>query len=132
MLKTISMVMVLAAITFASCKKDKEKTTQEKIVGRWKIESLVVNDMTSGTLTTNTYTGTAADFIEFRNDGTANTSVDGTTDNMAWGIISDAKVWMDSPSDIYDIKVLTDTKLVIYSKETYGADYYEVSINLKK
>jgi hypothetical protein len=132
MLRSTALITFLSVLMLTACKKDKQKTTQEKIVGTWKIESVITKDMYQGTLTTDVYTGIAADYIEFKNDGTAHTSVDGYTDNPAWGIVSDAQIWMDTPSDKYDIKALADNQFILYNKDSYGTDYTEVTINLKK
>lgn len=128
--KTI--LIALAAFTIlASCKKDKD-TVKERLEGTWKIESLVVNDYFGGSLSTDTYVGTSADFVEFRSNGEFYSSVDGVANLSEYGIVNDNSIWIDDASTIYTIQTLTATTFRLYSKETVGSDYYEVILNLKK
>jgi hypothetical protein len=130
MFKKITLVSLFALAALMSCKKEKVKTTQEKISGRWSIVSIVDNDYYSGSSHITTYTGTAADYLEFKNDGTVFVSFTGITNNSHYGLIGDTKIWIES--DNYDIKTLTDNQFVLYSKDSYGNDYYESTMNLKR
>jgi hypothetical protein len=120
---------------FIACKKEsaKPKTTQDKIAGIWKLHSSVVDNFYSGTSHITTYTGTAADYVDFRNDGKVYSFVDGSYDTAAYGIISDTKMWIDTASSVFDIQTLTDTDFKVYRKEIYApGDYHESTTNLKR
>ena len=130
MFKQIASVVLLAAFALASCKKDKEKTTQEKILGKWNIASIVDNDFYSGASHINTYTGVSSDYLEFRSDGTVFVSFSGITNTSHYGLIGDTKIWIES--DNYDIKTLTDNQFSLYSRDDFGADYYESTMNLRR
>jgi len=130
MFKKITFALLLFSLTLLSCKKDHEKTTQEKILGKWSIVSIVDNDFYSGSSHITTYTGTTTDFIDFRNDGKASVSFAGYTNSSDYGLIGDTKIWIEN--DNYEIKTLTDNQLTLYSKDTYGSDFYESTMSLKK
>jgi hypothetical protein len=130
MFRKITFIALLAVVTLASCKKQKEKTTQEKISGKWNIVSIVDNDYYSGSSHVTTYTGTASDYLDFKNDGTVFVSFTGITNNSNYGLIGDTKIWIEN--DNYDIKTLTDNQFVLYSKDSYGSDYYESTMTLKR
>lgn len=130
-------IILLISMGFIACKKESSnptpKTTLEKIAGKWKLQSSVVDNFYSGTSHIITYTGTAADYADFRNDGKVYSFVDGNYDTSAYGIISDTKMWIDSSSTTFDIQTLTDTDFKIYRKEIYGpGDYHESTTNLKR
>ena len=141
-MKTIKTTMGILLITIASmiitsCKKEdaapKPKTTQEKIAGKWRLESSARNDFYAGVPHFITYTGTAADYVDFRNDGKVYSFVDGNSDTTAYSIISDTKMWIDSSTDVFDILTLTESTFKFYMKQTFNAgEYYETTINLKR
>jgi hypothetical protein len=133
-IKLLSIILVIC-MSFIACKKENTtpKTTQEKIAGKWKYQSSVVDNFYSGASHINTYTGTAADYVDFRNDGKVYSFTVGNYDTSAYGIISDTKMWIVFASDSFDIQTLTDTDLKIYRKEIYApGDYHESTTNLKR
>lgn len=127
-------IVLLISMGFIACKKESttpERTTQEKIAGKWKLQSTVSNDFYSGTPHFNTYTGTASDYADFRNDGWVYSFVNNNYDSSAYGIISDTKMWIENSTDVFDILTLTDATLKIYRKEIYNAtDFYEATTTL--
>lgn len=132
-------MLLLLCISFIACKKSETSdpvhvpTTLEKILGKWKFESVVENNFYSGSSHITTLTGTAPDYADFRSDGKLYSSFQGYTDTTAYGIISDKKMWIDRPGDTNEIKVLTGTNFQIYQKEIYNpTEYYESTVNLKK
>jgi hypothetical protein len=130
-----ALVFTAAILPWVSCKKaDKTpRSTQDKIAGKWKLESSVVDNYYSGSSHIVTYTGTAADYADFRNDGKVYSFVDGNYDTSAYGMISDTKMWIDTSSFVFDIQVLTDTAFKIYMKEVYGpGDYHETTTKMKR
>ncbi len=136
-LKYLFIVLIPFALSvIVSCKKDaeKEKTTAEKIQGKWQIDNLITNEHTSGVDHKITYTGTASDYFDIRTDGKIYTSFSGNTATSVYAVLGDAKIIIDG--DTVDIQNLTDHTLTLYSKEDIGVpnpgDYIEGTVNLKK
>jgi hypothetical protein len=131
----ILLIVLLISMGIIACKKESTApvSTQDRISGKWKLESTVSNDFYSGTSHINTYTGTAADYADFRNDGKVYSFVNNNYDTAAYGIISDTKMWIENSTDTFDILTLTDANLKIYRKETYNAtEYYESTTTMKR
>lgn len=128
-------IILLISMGFIACKKENTtpRTTQDKIAGKWKLQSSVVDHFYSGASHIITYTGTAADYADFRNDGKVYSFVDGNYDTSAYGIISDTKMWIDNSSSVFDIQTLTDTDFKIYMKQVYSAaEYDESTVNFNR
>lgn len=134
---TLAVLLFTAAILpWVSCKKENTSSnnpSQDKIIGKWKLLSTVTNDFYAGTPHITTYTGTAADYADFRADGKVYSFVNSNHDTSAYVKISNTKMWITNSSDTFDIQTLTDMDLKLYRKETYNAgEYYETTITLKK
>ncbi len=134
---TLAALLFTAAILpWVSCKKESASSNnpaQDKIIGKWKLLSTVTNDFYAGTPHITTYTGTAADYADFRTDGKIYAFINGNYDTSAYAKISNTKMWIVTTSDTFDIQTLTDTDLKLYRKETYNpGEYYETTITLKK
>ena len=125
------------ACIFSSCKKDKAKeaTTAEKVQYKWSIVSIVdhYHSATDGD-DTQTSPGTTDDYINFGSDRNVITHFLGADDTEVYSITSDTQITIGSGSgaEIYTIKTLTASQFVLYTKETDGGDYEEITINLKK
>ncbi len=129
-------ILLLTGIAFIACKKENTSTnnlSQDKIIGKWKLQSTVTNDFYAGTPHITIYTGTAADYADFRTDGKVYAFVNSNYDTSAYAKFSNTKMWIGSTSDTFDIQTLTDIDLKLYRKETYNAgEYYETTITMKK
>lgn len=116
----------------ASCKKEQpvtEKTPQQKIVGKWMIESVMENDHYSGSDHITTENGTSADYMDFHSDGMVATSFQGNTDYVDYKVPSATMIIIDG--DAFEIKTFTEKKFVMYLKENYGGgDYGEFTVSL--
>jgi hypothetical protein len=133
MKKILTSVLLLSFLfTFvASCKKDdKPKPTSERVLGKWSIQSLTENDHYSGQDHISVTPGDPGDFVDFRSDGKVYSNVTGYPDTSSYTVVSDTRITIDT--DGYDIKTLTDNSFVLYSKDTYGSDYFEATISLKR
>lgn len=133
-MKKLLLLFVTCMALFASCKKkDVEKTTAEKVLGKWGVTSTVTNDFYNGTSHISTQNGIATDYVEFRTDGKAYL-LDGTyRDTINYSINADNKIIFDG--DIYDIRVLTDNQFVGYNKyidPIYPTEYFETTFTLYK
>jgi len=130
-------VVLLISMGFIACKKESTaptpRSTGDKIAGKWKFESSVIDNFYSGASHIINYTGTAADYADFRNDGKVYSFVSGNYDTSAYAIISDTKMWIDASSEVYDIQTLNDTNLKLYRKETYApGEYHESTVIFKR
>jgi hypothetical protein len=134
MKKILSAFTILAffSISFTACKKEKTKTTAEKIIGTWQIANIVYNEHTNGAdhiISSNDFAAT--DTYEFKADGTVYANFQGSSDNSTYTISADNKLTI-ADDDTYDIKTLNDHSLVIYVKDVDGSDYEEVTITFKR
>lgn len=134
MKKILSAFAILAFLTvsFTACKKEKNQTTSEKIVGTWQMNKLVYNAHTNGAdniISTTAFT--ANDKYEFRKDGTVYASYQGQSDSSTYTITADNKLTI-TDDDTYDIKTLDGHTLVIYSKSVSGSDYVETTVTFKR
>lgn len=135
-MKKILTLMLIAALIMggmASCKKNDStpKTTLQKIQAKWQLVSYQENDHYSGMDHIQNLTGGPDDYLDFRTDGKVYVSFFGTRDTSVYALSGDTKVVMDG-SFILDIKTLTDNSFILYSKDVFGADYYEQTFTLKK
>lgn len=144
-LLTLTMVTTLL---FTACKKDKEDdstTTDDgvneefvmptgepaKVMGKWQVASITTNNHFTGVDHIETYNGTAADYAEFKNSGKLHTFFQGVLDVSNFTVRSATQITIDG--DPADIKVLTDSKLVIYDKDKTGTfGFTEITYDLKK
>jgi len=140
-MNTIKTTVAVLLLTFmilpeVSCKKENTATsvsTQDKILGKWKIQTIIQNDFFSGAPHVTTFTGNASDYADFRSDGKVYLFFQNSYDTSAYGIINDTKMWIDTPSDTNDIKVLTNSAFQIYQKTIFSpSDYTESTVNFSK
>jgi hypothetical protein len=122
---------ILLALVFSSCKKEKTKTTTEKLQYNWTIVNYVENyhDASGDNIeTTNASTG---DFMNFGANATMTFQIYGQTGTGPYSLTSDTQLLIAAGT--FTIKTLNDTQLVLYSKEVYSStEYDEVTINLTK
>ncbi len=132
MKKSALLVLLLTAIAFTGCKKDKDEDSN-LIVGKWYTKKMYdvsyVNGVKQGEYTDTDFT--SSDYMEFFDNGKVKDSdedeytykLDGKTI-----ILAD----IDDPSDVevYQIKTLTKTDLVVGEEVSYssqGVTYKNVS-----
>ena len=133
----VALLLTAAILPWVSCKKGEpaidSRSILEKISGKWKLQSSVFNDFYSGTSHITTYTGTAADYVDFRNDYKVYSFVNNNYDTSAFNFISPTKMYIDSLSNAFDIQTLTETNLKLYRKEIFTAgDYSESTVNFTR
>ena len=133
-MKKVLFLMIACTALFTACKKDKEKTTAEKVLGRWKVTNTVENEFYNNTAHITTQAGIASDYVDFREDGKVY-SKDGNDPEYvsAYTITGDDKITFDG--ETYDIKTLTDNQFVLYNKYVYPntpSNYDEITYNLYK
>ncbi len=121
MKKLLLFAMLLATVAMTSCSKSSSTPT---LVGKWKLTSYVYK---VGTFT-ETYTGVAADYVEFKSNGTAISFIDGETRNSSY-TISGSNLNMDGQT--YSISLSSSTATLYYTELVSGTRYEE-TINLRK
>lgn len=142
-MKKIVIALLSSFVLLVSCKKNKVeevvvvpvKTTAQKVLGRWGITSVVLNEFYNNLPHINTFNGTSTDYIEFKNNGKVllNFAALGPLDSTTYNVVNDSTLNIDGEPN--KIKELTDTKFVLYTKDvisTNPLEYDEQTINLKK
>jgi|GEM_PF-1756946 len=125
-MKTIKLTIIalIAVFSLAGCKKDKEKTTAEKIQAKWSLvsQSLIVTPTATGSNTiSSTMPGKAGEYIEFLSNGKVNIQQNGEAlETTTYTIDSDAQITIDG--EAFQIKTLTDNSLVLYSNDTSNSN----------
>lgn len=123
-----------AAILFSACKKDHATvpTTAQRIQTKWTIDKIYSHGVETGYPEyTDTLTGGAGDYIDFRTDNKAYFNLNGDKDTVIYSILSDSQMIIDG--DTTAIQVLNDTRFQLYSKSvTSATNYYEYTTYLKK
>ena len=122
MKKLLLFAMVLATVAMTSCSKSSSTPT---LVGTWK----VVNLVSSSSGYTDTYTGVAADYVEFKTNGTVTSFVDGELTTTSYSV-SGTNAVIDGVD--YTITTLTTSAATLYHTEGTGSSRFQVTINLRK
>lgn len=126
--------MALASFTFTGCKKDKNEP--DNIVGKWQIVRSETKETANGQTTTDAGNAPEGSFLEFKADG----SFIGKTEDIVSGrwILNNGRLHLDgggmmeSSDSGYEIKKLTKSELVLYSKDVDGSYSFEETVYLKK
>jgi C-terminal lipocalin-like domain len=132
-MKKLLFVAIASMALFSACKKkDVEKTTAEKLIGRWALVSDTYNDYYGGSAHIINYTGTASDYVEFKADGTVTASYQGSSNTTSYSLQGDTKVVIAGETN--EIRTLTDNGLVLYSKTlgVVAGEYEEETSTFKK
>ncbi len=131
-MRKIFLALCISAVAFTACKKDDAvaKTPQELAVAKWAVDKQIDNDYYSSTNHPDTTYGTTADYADFRNDGKVYLYIYGQRDTSTYSVQNATSMTIDG--DPYTIVKLDNNNFQIYSKDTYGVDYYESTIYLKK
>lgn len=132
MKKLILYSALLTALLFAACKKNTDKPSSPSLQGKWGIVNESILDVEDGTTVyTDSYTGVAADYIDFRSDNKVYSLVDGSMDTSAYKMLSNNRVLIDI--DTLDIPSLTASAANLHSKVyTDVNSYEELTVNLKR
>lgn len=129
-------ITLLVAAALVACKKDTSNpapTTSQQLQAKWHYVSSVINNYYSGAPHMITLTGNATDYADFRNDGKLYSFTLGSYDTAAYAILSDSKLWIDTPQDEFEIRTLTGSDCVLYNKEVISAtEFTETTVTLHK
>ena len=124
-------VIAIVSLSFTSCKKEKARTTSEKIVGVWHLNNYIYNEHYDGADHLENNSGGPNDTYEFKANGTVNSNVGGSSDSSSYSIVGDNKLLITEDEN-YDIKKLDDHNLVLYFKEMDGDEFVEITITLTR
>jgi hypothetical protein len=124
-----TIAFITLALSFSSCKKDKPETTLDKVQGKWYIQTIVTNSYYSGQDHPSNVPVNQGDYIEFKRDGNAYTSISGSSDIVSYAV-SDNTITIEDNS--FDIHILNKTTFVMYDKVYSGPDYDESTITLTR
>src|SRR3982751_1288229 len=100
-----------------SCDKKNDKpanNTLSKIQAKWKVGNVKYDYV--GEDDDYTYTGVAADYIDFRTDGKVYTNIDNEKDTSAYKLVGDTKLVIDG--DTSTIKSLSSNQFVFEYTES--------------
>jgi hypothetical protein len=130
-MKKLLFVAMAAMALFSACKKkDVEKTTAEKIIGKWSLTTQTENDYFNNANHISTFSGTANDEVDFRADGRVYEGPNFTS-SSTYSVVSDSKVTIDGIST--DINALTDNQLILHAKiPGTGTNFYEYTATYRK
>ena len=135
-LTLFTVLLVGTATIFTSCKKDKEASTQEKLVGKWTLDAAYLNFHFLGVNQKDTLAGDGTDYIQINRDGTVSGSGDSQVGVGTWKLVDNKLIIKENgeqnPEIDYDIKKLTSSELQLYSKQVEGEDFVEITMFLKK
>lgn len=147
MLKKPMGLLLLSALTFAACKKDKADSdkagnTEVKILGKWSLVSYheVSFDASIPNTDINDYTVKPEDYTDIRSDKKVYSYISGNYDTTLYQV-ADGKYFLNSfipdsgPAkyDTTNIETLTDTSLVLHRKaDKGGGSYYELIRKFKR
>ncbi len=129
-MKKVLFVLLACTTLLTACKKNKNKNTAEKVVGKWSLVSIRDNSFYSNTPHVTTLTGTAFDYIEFLDGGIGTVNIGGSADLVTYSVVGDTKLVLDG--ETFDILGISDNVLLLYSKTGSATVYDESTISLKK
>lgn len=119
----LTAILAAASLALFSCDKDDEKDSalkaaEEKVLGRWQIDSIAIIERRVSEVLKNTYAGTSADYVEFNSNGKMKTVFRGVLDVANYKLESDTEFIIDGS----DVKILelTDKKFVFHFKDNFG------------
>jgi hypothetical protein len=130
-------IIVLSFAWFVSmglpaCKKDpvKETTPQEKIAGKWLVDTRISNEHYADQDHINSMPGNGYDYADFRTDGKVYSEIAGDKDTMSYSVPSLTHLVISGID--FDIRSLNQNSFSFYRKATYGTDFDEMTIVLKR
>jgi hypothetical protein len=124
MKKKIMVFSFITAFILTACNKSGDKpalTTQEKILGKWKVNTIVEEESISGTPQTSTYNGLPDDYIDFREDGKVYYNTFGGLDTFTYRVVNDQFLIQDVV-DTFEILTLTSSNFTEYHR-SFGSSY---------
>ncbi|MBC7400649.1 MAG: hypothetical protein H7289_11955 [Mucilaginibacter sp.] len=110
-------------------------TTEQKLVGKWTVKNAIGDYTTQGNNHKDTTYFTAADYYDFRADGTITMFMEGVAYTGNWKVTNGKLKFTNTNYMEYasfDLPILTTTNLQIYLKEVTNITSLEQKLNLTK
>lgn len=121
----------MAAVTFlTACDKDDDRSTAERIMGKWDVANYSQTVFSGGSTATTTVSPGPGSYIDFRNDGKYYTYLFGNYDTASYSVLSDNYLLMDGDSAA--IRGISDHNLSLGQREYSGANYTDIQANLTR
>ncbi len=131
----VSAMVIAVLVAAASCDKDDNNstpTTLSRIQAKWGVASKVIDS--TGTAGDSTYTGVAADYMDFKTDNKVYSQLNNVKDTAAYSLTNDSTLVLDGV--ISKITALSSSQFVVKQMviATTGTtkDTTYVTFNLKK
>ena len=137
------LILLTSSLIFTtSCEKDKSGFGEEevpveqgsllsKIIGKWQVKSIMVNDNFGGVDHKVIYPGKTADYIEFKTNGKMHTYFQGVLDISAYKIKEERYLTIDD--DPASVQELTPTTFRLYSRDETGTvGFTEVMYSMQR
>jgi hypothetical protein len=128
-------IVLLASTMFLGCQKNKDEDYSElkqRLQGKWNFINYVTNQYYGNSNHLSTVSASPGDYMEFQPEGKIYLVLFGSSDTSSYTIPANNKILIDY-TDNFDIKTLTESELVLYSKQVYsGESYYEQTFTLHK
>jgi len=117
------------------CQKNKDEDytdLKQRLQGKWNFENYVTNQYYSNSNHLNTLPASPGDYMDFQPNGKIFLVLFGSRDTSNYSIPGNNKIVLDY-TDNFDIKTLTSSDLVLYSKQVFSPDtYYEQTYTLHR
>jgi hypothetical protein len=110
-------------------------TTEQKLVGKWTVKTAIGDYTTQGVNHKDTTRFTAADYFDFKADGTITMFMTGVTYTGTWKVTNNKLKFTNTnymDYTTFDLPILTATDLQIYNKEVTNITSLEQKLNLTK
>jgi hypothetical protein len=121
--------MLAAVVMVVSCDKNNNppsNNTLQKIQAKWNVTSVKMEIADEDS----TYTGVAADYMDFRTDGKVYTNVANVKDTTPYSLVNDTKIVIDGDTAV--IKQLGTSQFVFEAKELIVEDTLVTTVTLGK
>jgi hypothetical protein len=121
--------MLAAVVMVVSCDKNNDKpanNTLSKMQAKWSVTSVKLDAGGEDS----TYTGAAADYVDFRTDGKVYTNIANEKDTSAYSLVNDTRFVVDGDTAV--IKQLSSNQFVFESKEAIAEDTLTTTFTLSK
>lgn len=120
------LICLLAILSLASCKKEKnEKTTTEKILGKWNLSSREEIETINGQSEKDVYVGVAGEYVDFRSNNKVYVKEQGEAEeNADYRVDNDKQItftYDGTDHTVFTIKELNSNKLVLYSRQVISS-----------
>ncbi|MEO7446200.1 MAG: hypothetical protein ABIT96_07010 [Ferruginibacter sp.] len=136
-MKKLTIIALSMAAMISACKKTDvsptPETTQQKILGSWALKTTISNEFNNGQNYRDTFYWPQGNTIDFKRNNKVYFYENGMSDSSTYGILTETKIWIEDPTEVYDITKLTAHEFQIYQKIINGTNQYvEGTVNMAR